>query len=430
MSRLLDNLRAQWDDTVARMTAITDTAAAENRDMNDVERANFDAFNAQLTDMQPRIAQLVDVERSVDSTAELFAGVSQEGRTHRARTEAPAAVSRYGTPGEYLYDVLRSFGPGADLTARQRVQAAALVNRTSINGATVADLTLDDIIGVVPEPIVGEVWSNVDAIRPIVASLVQRGLTAPLMFRPKVVQHTQVGPQGTAGKLGSSKVTGATVDEKKAFVSREMKLARVDIEPVALGGVVDVSLWAEMLSPGLLDIIIGDLADEYAIQSESIAAAEVLRAGVASKITAIALGPDTVNKAIFEAAAKVYKATGRMPSAVGMSVDIWAEMGGLADTTKRPIYPAFGPDNSNSATGGNAGSFVGAVNRLPQVVSPGLPDKSLIVYAGNSIEVFERRLGVLQVVEPERAGRVVSYSGLFTTVAMDDGAAVQIPFTP
>jgi hypothetical protein len=428
MSRLLDNLRGQWDDTVVRMTAITDLAAAENRDMNDIERANFGALSAQLDDMRPRIEQLVSVERSLDSTAELLAGVSTEGRAQRARTEAPAAVARYATPGEYLYDVLRSFGPGADLAARQRVQAAALVNRTSINGATVADLTLDDIIGVVPEPIVGDVWSNVDAVRPVVMSLLQRGLTAPLMFRPKVVQHTQVGPQGTAGKLGSSKTTGATVDEKKAFVSREMKLARVDIEPIALGGVVDVSLWAEMLSPGLLDIIIGDLADEYAIQSEALAAAEVLRAGEASKLTSIVLGPDTVNKAIFEAAAKVYGATGRMPSHIGMSVDVWAALGGLTDTTKRPIYPAIGPDNANGQMG-DATTFVGSVNRLRQVVSPGFANGTLVVYAANSIESFERRLGVLQAVEPERAGRVVSYSGLFTAVAMDDGAAVRVPYT-
>ena len=40
-----------------------------------------------------------------------------------------------------------------------------------------------------------------------------------------------------------------------------LRLVRVDIEPVAMGGVVDVSLWAEMLSPGTLDMIVSDLAD-------------------------------------------------------------------------------------------------------------------------------------------------------------------------
>jgi hypothetical protein len=424
-SRLLNNLRTQWDDTVARMTVITDSAAAENRDLNDVERANFEALNANLTSLQPRIEQLAGVERSLDTTAELFAGLSDNGRQTLTRTEAPSVLTQYATPGAYLYDVLRSFGPGADLAARQRIQQAALVNRTSINGATVADMTLDDILGVVPEPIIGPIWSNVDAIRPVVGTLVARALTAPLMFRPKVTQHTQVGPQGTAGKLGSSKVTGASVDEKKAFVSREMKLARVDIEPIALGGVVDVSLWAEMLSPGLLDIIISDLADEYAIQSESLACAEVLRAGTASKLAEITLGSDTLNGAIYAAAAKVYKGTGRMPTHVGMSVDVWASVGGLVDGNKRPLFPALAPQNAPGQS--NADSFAGQVDGLPRVVSPGFADGTLVVYAANSIETFERRLGVLQAIEPERAGRVVSYSGLFTTVAMDDAAAVQIP---
>lgn len=426
MGQLLNNLRAQWDQTAAQMTAITERAAAENRDLNTVERANFDALKITTQELHPRIADLVEVERAQDTTAELFASVATSGRETLERAEAPASLSRYHSAGDYLYDVFRAYGAGYDIEARQRVQRAAMVQRTSVNGATVADVTLDDLIGIVPEPIVGEVWSNVDAVRPVVNTLLQRTLTAPLMFRPKVVQHTQVGPQGTAGVLGSSKNTGATVDEKKAFVSRDMKLARIDIEPVALGGVVDVSLWAEMLSPQTLDMIVSDLADQYAIGTESIACAEVLRAGVASKIAVTVVTAATINAAIFGAAAKVYSLTGRMPTHLGLSVDMWAKIGGLVDASSRPLYSPINQQNSGG-TATSATSFTGNNQGLIQVVSPGFPANTLIVYAANSIETFERRLGVLQAVEPERAGRVVSYSGLFTTVAMDDGAAVQVP---
>lgn len=427
MGQLLDNLRTQWDKNTNQMTAITEVAAGQNRDLNDVERANFEALKVEMDNLAPRIAQLVEVERSTDATAALFASVEHTGRADLERAKAPASLAHYKTPGDYLYDVFRAYGPNADVEARQRIQRAALVQRTEINGATVADIGLDDLIGNVPEPIIGEVWSNVDAMRPTVASLLQRSLTAPLMFRPKVTQNTQVGPQGTAGKLGSSKTTGASVDEKKAFVSREMKLARVDIEPIAMGGVVDVSLWAEMLSPGTLDMIISDLADQYAIATEAYACAEVLRAGTASKLTSIVLGPDTINEAIFAAAAKLYGLVGRMPSAVGLSVDAWAAIGGLSDASKRPLFPALAPSNAPGTAAAN--SWSQAVSGLPVVVSPGYADATVVVYAGNSIETFERRLGVLQAIEPERAGRVVSYSGLFDCVAMDDGAAVQVPYT-
>jgi hypothetical protein len=427
-STLLANLRTQWDNHAAQMNAITERAAAENRDLNDVERANFDALNTTLTNLKPRIEQLVEVDRSLDTTAELFASVSQTGRAELLRTEAPSAAGRYRTAGEYLFDVFRSFGTSADLTARQRVQQAALINRTEVNGATVADQTLDDIVGIVPEPIIGPIWKAVDASRPVHNTLVSRGLTAPLLFRPKLTQRTQVGPQGVAGRLGSSRNTGATVDEKKPFVSRDMKLTRVDVEPVALGGVVDVSLWAEMLSPGLLDIIVSDLADEYAIQSEIMACAEVARAGTASAIGGIDFTPATLNEAIYEAAAKVYDLTKRMPSHIGMSVDVWAMIGGLTDDTGRPIFPAIFPSNAPGQQAAN--SFVGQANGVPRVVSPGFDPGTLVVYAADSIESFERRLGVLQAVEPERAGRVVSYSGLYTALAMDDGAAVSIPINP
>jgi hypothetical protein len=428
-STLLANLRTQWDDTAARMGAITETAAAANRDLNDVERANFGAFQTQLNDLRPRIEQLVEVERSLDSTAELFSSISNSGRADLARHEAPSVVSRYGTPGEYLFDVLRSFGPGADREARQRISQAALVQRTTINGDVVADQTIDDILGIVPEPIVGPVWTNVDARRPLVATFVQRPLTAPLMYRPKVSQHTLVGTQGTAGKIGNKNNIGATVDEKKAFESREMKLTRIEIEPTALGGVVDLSLWAEMLSPGLLDMVVSDLADQYAIVSESYAAALLVTVGTANAGTSIVLGPDTVVGAIYAGAADIYATTGRLPSHVAISVDVWAKLGGMVDTTKRPLFGAFAP--SNSLGGLDAGSLAvpGGFGGLRVVVSPALPALTAIVYAAEGMEVFERRLGVLQAIEPERAGRVVSYSGLFAVLAMDAGVAHKVPMT-
>jgi hypothetical protein len=419
-SKLLANMRHQWDQLAAQATAIADTAAAQNRDMNDVERANFGAVQAQIDDLRPRIEQMVSVERSFDSTAELFASVTNSGRQELTRTEAPLHLAQYRTAGEYLYDVFRAFGNNRDHEAYQRVL------RTSINGATVADLTGDDIVGIVPEPIVGPIWSNVDARRPLVATFVARNIVAPLMFRPKVAQHGQVGPQGTAGRLGSRNNSGATVDEKKAFVSREMRLARVDIEPTALGGVVDLSLWAEMFSPGLLDIVVSDLADQYAIETEAFAAAELLRAGLVGALPALTtLDAATYNQALFDAAAKVYGDTGRLPTHVAMSVDVWAKTGGLVDGNQRPLFPAINPQNAGGTAA--ADSFSGGRSGLVQVVSPGLPEDSLVVYAAGGMEAFERRLGVLQAIEPERAGRVVSYSGLFTSIAMDDGVACAIP---
>lgn len=429
MSTLLDNLRARWDETTAQLQTITQTAADGNRDMNDVERANFAALREQLSDLEPRITDLVEVERSLDSTAGLFASVSREGRGELTRHEAPSLITQYESPGHYLHDVMRAFGPGADTAARQRVRQVATVQRaTTINGATVEDVTLDDLVGIVPEPIVGSVWDSIDASRRVTSTLTQRAITAPLMFRPKVSQHTLVGPQGTAGLLGSLNNTGATVDEKKAFVSRDMKLVRIDIEPIALGGVVDVSLWAEMLSPGLLNMIVSDLAQEYAIQTEAVSAAAVEAAATTSAIDSIVIGPDTLNGAIYEAAAAVYAATGRMATHVGMSVDVWALLGGMVDGNDRPLFPALGPSNANGTM--NAGSFAGGeLDGLRKVVSPAFSPGTLLVYSATDFEAFERRLGVLQVIEPERAGRVVSYSGLFTAIAMDDGAAAQIPYT-
>lgn len=444
MSTMLANLRTQWDETQAQMSAITEKAGAENRDLNDVERANFDALKVQLDGLKPRIEQLVEVERSFDSTAELFSSVSHSGRTELMRSEAPSIANKYDSPGEYLYDVFRAFGPNPDMEARTKLQAHSLIRRdatTTINGATIQNMTLAEVAAAVPDPIIGEIWSNVDARRPIANSLVLRAITGPVMFRPKVTQHTQIGPQGTgtpAGAAGTGQLgkdasgAVATNDEKASFASRKMTLGRVNVEPIAVGGVVDVSLWAEMLSPGLLDTIISDLAEQYAIETESLAAAEVSRAGTANPIAgpldlAGATAAKDLQKAIMDAAIAVYNGTGRLPTHVGMSVDVWGMLGSLVDGSNRPLIPAIGGSAQNvDSSGGSAASFLGSQKGLTQLVSPGLPTKSLVVYSAQDIESFERRLGVLQAIEPERAGRVVSYSGLFQAVAMDDTAASKI----
>jgi HK97 family phage major capsid protein len=443
MSTLLDNLRVRWDETSAQMTAITERAAAENRDLNDVERSNFDALRTQLGELEPRITELVDIERSLDATAERFASISHEGRGELATQQAPAILRSYESPGHYLHDVFRAFGNDADMAARDRIRQVALVRRdatTTINGATVQNETLAEAYGIVPEQMVGSIWEGIDRRRPVAESFVLRTITGPVMFRPKVVQHTQVGPQGTgtpagaagAGVLGlDTNGAVATNDEKSAFVSRKMILGRLNIEPIAIGGVVDVSMWAEMLSPGFLNIIVSDLAGEYAIQTEALACAELARAAATNPATdwdtnSTTSGED-LNAAIYEAASLVHASVGSLPTHVAMSVDVWAKIGSLADGNGRPLFPPLGPMNAPGTS--SADSFSGPVDGLTKIVSSGLPADTLVVYSAQNMESFERRLGVLQAIEPERAGRVVSYSGLYQAIAMDDGAASAIAVT-
>ena len=462
-STLLANMRSQWDASAAKMKAITENAAADNRDLNDVERANFDALQTELDSLRPRIEQLVEVERSLDSTAELFSKVSDQGRSDLIRSEAPKAITeQWKTPGEYLYDVLRSFGPNQDPGARQRLERAALLQRdetTTVNGGTLQNVTLAEIAAHVPNVVTGEMWSNIDRRRPIYGTMRLREITSPMMFVPRVTQHTQVGPQGAGAPAGAAGGTGqlgygdtgagvpgaiTPNDEKAVFVSRKMILSRLNIEPVAVGGVVDVSLWAEMLTPNLLDMIIEDLAGEYAIQTEAMSAAELNRVGTANVIDALdgtagsglalpgAAGTGGAGSAsnalllagLYQAAGGIYANTGRLPDTVAISADVWAMLGQMTDGGGRPLFPTLGAQNASATMA--ADRWVGSIAGLNVIVSPALAAKSIIVYASEGFHAYERRLGVLQVIEPERAGRVVSYSGLFQGLAMDDGIAASV----
>jgi hypothetical protein len=122
----------------------------------------------------------------------------------------------------------------------------------------------------------------------------------------------------------------------------------------------------------------------------------------------------------------VFAAVGSLPDHVAMSPDVWAILGGLADTAGRPIFPSLAPMN---APGRMAADTLhdGPVYGLTPVVSAGLPAKSLIVYSSQFLEAYEQVIGVLRVTEPRLVGVEVAWAALAAVVSLDATSAVQIP---
>src|SRR4029077_268081 len=96
-----------------------------------------------------------------------------------------------------------------------------------------------------------------DAARPVVTALGPRQLPGSGFSRPKGTVHTAVAAQSA---------------EKEELTSHAMTSTKLTVPPVTLGGYVNVSRQAvDWSQPQVMDIIIQDLAAQYAILTEATA---------------------------------------------------------------------------------------------------------------------------------------------------------------
>jgi hypothetical protein len=91
------------------------------------------------------------------------------------------------------------------------------------------------------------------------------------------------------------------------------------------------------------------------------------------------------------------------------------------------------PSNAQSS-GFNAGSFAtgaqGSISGLGVVASAGLDAGTMIVANTAAAEVYEDRIGALQVVEPSVLGVQVAYAGYFAPLIIEPAGLIEITKTP
>jgi HK97 family phage major capsid protein len=414
MPGTLDILRSRWQESVDQLTALNDRATNEDRELTEGENANAQMLRSRVTSFGERIAAQAALEGSIASTNDLVRNLPVHVPS---QVITPDAVMQPGehealirsfwpTAGDYMHDVIHSHQ--GDYEARERIARAIQNEITS------------DVPGIVPTPIIGDIINIINASRPIVTAL--RSYAMPQygssFTRPKVVQHTQVGEQ-TA--------------QKTELPSRKFTVNPINVNKMTLGGAIDVAFQViDWTSPSALNAISNDLADQYAIQTESVAASLMTAAGTANVANAITtvtpLTAAKVTAALASAAAKVYAGSKTFPDMILASPDMWAMLAGTSDTTGRPLMMAGSPQNSqgNLVLTAATGSILG----LPIVVSPALPTGSLYVVASKFAEVYEDRKGALRVVEPKLLGWEIAYYGYFAGLVTENTAVVQVILTP
>lgn len=374
-------------------------AQDNERDLNDTEKKMLGEIRARMVELRSQIEQVEQVSGESSKAFDRMMQL-QDAASPAARKKATLQVE-YRSAGEFALETYRA--ALGDRAARERLE---VYYRLAAHQKT------SDNLGVIPDPIVGEVINFIDAARPIVSALGPRAMPAATWHRPIVTQGTVVDVQGVAG--GSS-------DEKAELDSQKMTITRLTANAVTYGGYVNVSRQnIDFSSPQIMDIIINDLAARYAIKTEAALAAEIEGTGT-SAVThdGTAAG---VAGAVWQAVAAVWAATrGQGRVFIAVAPDQLATFG--------PLFAPVNPQNAQSP-GFTAGSFgqgvMGSISGVPVVMSAGLQTGGAFALSTAAIEAYEQRVGTLQVTEPSVLGVQVAYAGYFTPLTIEEDAIVPI----
>ena len=404
-SRSTDQMLARYvgeiEERQTFIDGLVEAAENEKRDLNEQEMELVTRARDRIQVVNRNMEPLESARKISTESNDRIRALSQ---FMEARDKLPSAVE-YRSAGAYVLDYWK-----AGLGAEEAVARLDMYNRAA------AHQTTTDNPGLLPERILGPIINFVDDSRPLVTAFGPRDLPSGSWSRPRITQHTNVDLQ-TA--------------EKTELVSQKMTISKVPVTAATYGGYVNVSRqdidWSQ---PGIMDIIIGDLASVYAQKTEDVFGDALVAGGTAA--TAATTLPTGVNTAaqiagvVWSAAGSVYAATkgqGRLVLAVA------PDMLGLIG----PIFAPINPQNAQS-TGFSAGSFgqgaMGAVSGITVVMSAQLATGTMFVASTAAAEVYEDRLGALQVVEPSVLGVQVAYAGYFAPLVLQATGIQKIVKTP
>lgn len=398
---MIRRLEAEVAERDQLMQGLVAGAEEGNRDLSDQELEIMTRAKERVGAINGQLNQLRDASRVTHDSRERI----REVDTHITNVRSRNTVGKveYRSAGQYINDLWFAH-QGNQHGARDRLEVFDVETRAA------AHQTTADNSGLIPRQIMGPVIDYVDTARPVVSALVPRDLPSGSWSRPRVTQHTQVTAQSA---------------EKAELSSRKMLISAVNVNPVTYGGYVNVSRQnIDFSNPQIMDIIVNDMAGQYAIETEA-ALADYLNLDANNGVAVTY--PATPNAAQFSgslwsAAAAAFTAMqgqGRLILAVAPN------MLGLVG----PLFAPVNPQNAQS-TGFSAGQFgtgaMGAISGITVVMSAGMDPGTALVINSAAVEVYEDRIGSLQATEPSVLGIQVAYAGYFVPIVLNTAGIVPL----
>jgi hypothetical protein len=195
-----------------------------------------------------------------------------------------------------------------------------------------------------------------------------------------------------------------------------------------IGGYVNVSRQnIDWSTPSIMDLVVNDLASQYAIETETITGADLEATAATGNPTIPATGADAgdIAAAVWGAAGAAFAAmqgAGRLfvacaPDALGMLGPLFA-----------PVNPTNAQSSGFSASAYGQG-VMGAIGGVPVVMSAGLSSGTILMVNTAAEEVYEQRIGTLSVTEPSVLGVQVAYAGYFAAATINSAGIIRLNAT-
>jgi HK97 family phage major capsid protein len=395
---MLARLTSELEERRAFQNGLVEEAQSADRDLSANEMELYQRASGRMAELEAQLEPLREAARIADTSASRTAELTEQFQRTR-HPGAPGPVE-YRSASGYMLDRWKAGIGNEDAKSRLDLYERAAAHQTT-----------GDNPGIIPSTLLEPVLNYVDISRPIVGALGPQDLTGS-GYVSRVTQHTQVDKQ-TA--------------EKTELVSRKMTITKTPIDADTFGGYVNVSRQnIDWSNPNALDIVVNDLAGQYAIETEEEAASVVWDNGTMAPALPAAPTSEDVSKALWAAAGAAYAAMqglGRL--VVAVSPDVLGLIG--------PLFAPINPMNAQSP-GFSAGAFAsganGMVSAISFVMSAGLNPGQMLVINTAAASIYEDRVGALQVVEPSVLGVQVAYAGYFKAMVLEAGGVQKITVGP
>ena len=374
------------------MANIAQVAASIHHEPEEISNTETQEPIVKETEMSEPVAPAVE---ATIPTAPIFAQAKKE-------FVLPSA-------GEYM----AAYHIGGDTFANINKQVAEYTasKRTPLQAAAGDQLTTDTP-GLLNVTVLGPLVQDLNFIRPVVEALGARaypdGGAQKTFIRPTITTHTSVGTQST---------------ELSAVTAQTMVIASNTVSKTTLAGQVTLSVQdIDFTNPAAMQLILNDLMGEYMIASDNFAAYNLLSAATSSGVWDGTVAD--LLKSVYDSAVDISNGRNFTPTHMFVSPDVWGQMGQLADTTGRPVFPFIGAGltGQNALGGGNATSWNGNPLGLQLVVDSNFAAKTMIITrvgqgSGDAFEFYESIRGLQSLEAPAVLGRTISFHGYVSTFA-------------
>jgi len=293
----------------------------------------------------------------------------------------------------------------------QNVNAAykeAVRSQQTALQAAAGDVLTTDTPGLLPVPVLGPVFQDLNFVRPVVSAFGARAMPntpSKTFIRPTITTHTSAATQTEGSAVSATTMVIASNTVTKTTVAGQVTLTMQDMD---------------FTDPASMNIILNDLSGEYLIKTDDIAADALVAGKTASGSTwtVTAGDPTSLINSLYDAAREIAEDSNYFPTHLCVSPDVWEKLGAQLDSSKRPVlgYTTNGVLGQNSlGRVGGLGYNSMDVMGLTLVVDNNFASGTMLVVYAPAFEIYEAQQGVLSIANPSTLSRTFSYYGYFST---------------